>query len=260
MNAKTICTMLAALLPLGLAAAQAEAQTAPDTLKACYVNGSGTVYRTGTSSAPGGCTKNSHIPFRWIDGAGAVRNGEPAGGDLGGTWPAPGVVKIQGRAVSNAAPVDGQVLGWNGAQSRWEPRNAPAGNSGGVAVVTATGFGLNPASWLNFIGPTAAVTVTGGEILSVTSQKVLGSVAAGGGVGLKLDICYRSAGGSIVNAGQWLENLRVPSGTRIVFTLNAALTLPAGVYDVGMCGLSTSFTSWNDNVAGRTTVLILPAT
>jgi hypothetical protein len=29
-------------------------------------------------------------------------------------------------------------------------------------------------------------------------------------------------------------------------------------HDVGMCGFSSNFTSWNDNDRGRTTALILP--
>jgi hypothetical protein len=39
------------------------------------------------------------------------------------------VVRMQGRNVSNAAPTDGQVLGWNAANSRWEPVNAGGGAS-----------------------------------------------------------------------------------------------------------------------------------
>lgn len=53
-----------------------------------------------------------------------VNVGEGAGGDLGGTFPNPKVVKLQGRSVADKAPTAGQVLTWTGAQ--WEPRDVGA--------------------------------------------------------------------------------------------------------------------------------------
>jgi len=44
-----------------------------------------------------------------------------AGGDLGGTYPAPIVSGLFGRPLSNASPAVGQVLRWNG--TAWEPAN-----------------------------------------------------------------------------------------------------------------------------------------
>jgi F5/8 type C domain len=50
------------------------------------------------------------------------RLGNPSvGGDLTGTALAATVVKIQGRAVSNAAPANGDVLVWDQTTLRWEP-------------------------------------------------------------------------------------------------------------------------------------------
>lgn len=51
----------------------------------------------------------------------------PASGDLGGTYPGPSVVAIQGEPVSSTAPSAGDVLAYDGAQ--WTP-TAPA--SGGL--------------------------------------------------------------------------------------------------------------------------------
>jgi len=39
-----------------------------------------------------------------------------ASGDLGGTYPAPSVVKLQGFSVAAAAPITGQSLGWTGSE------------------------------------------------------------------------------------------------------------------------------------------------
>lgn len=51
----------------------------------------------------------------------AVKVDDGAGGDLGGTYPDPVVLKLQGRPVSSDAPADGQVLAWDAGTDAWVP-------------------------------------------------------------------------------------------------------------------------------------------
>lgn len=65
----------------------------------------------------------------WID----IRVGEnPAGGDLGGVYPSPTVLRLQGRAVSASAPNSGQALVWNGSQ--WIPSGISGGGGGSIST------------------------------------------------------------------------------------------------------------------------------
>ncbi len=61
-----------------------------------------------------------------------ITNSTVASGDLTGTYPAPAVARLQGRAVSATAPATDQVLKWNG--TAWTPAA-----DGGSAEVTTNG-------------------------------------------------------------------------------------------------------------------------
>jgi uncharacterized protein YdbL (DUF1318 family) len=51
-------------------------------------------------------------------------------GDVTGTLATTTVAGIQGRAVSSAAPADGQVLAWSAAANRWQPATGTTGTGG----------------------------------------------------------------------------------------------------------------------------------
>lgn len=175
--------LLIALAVSGLAlpaTAAAQSSSTPEIFYACYVPGSGVVYRIKGPGLPQQCSgKGSapHVEFSWTEGVAAhdhgalngltdddhkqyllvdaatrslvagldaagykitglaaataageavryeqaVKNSDAAGGDLSGTFPDPVVAKLQGSAVSTAAPTDGQVLTWDGTSEAWTP-------------------------------------------------------------------------------------------------------------------------------------------
>jgi hypothetical protein len=118
--------LLLLLLPLlapPLRPAEARAQ-ASETLHACFVPGSGTVYRIAAPGLPAECLASEHVRFSWSTLG-------TAGGDLSGSFPNPTVARLQGRPVAGTAPAEGQVLRFDG--TAWAPA-APPGGGGGVTA------------------------------------------------------------------------------------------------------------------------------
>lgn len=88
------------------------------------VNGTITTtgFRMSTGAAAGRVlTSDATGNASWqVAGTGGPPSG-PATGDLGGTYPAPTVVGLQGRGLLSTAPTSGQVIAYNGAS--WAPAN-----------------------------------------------------------------------------------------------------------------------------------------
>ena len=126
-----------------------------------------------------------------------------ASGDLSGSYPAPTVAKIQGRAVSVTAPADGQVLRYDNGASSWVPVNFGIDDLktsiGGSQFISASCTSAQTLIW-------SAVTDT----FSCTNIGISGSQVSGNIAGLAANVTGTVA---IANGGTGALNALLPSQT-----------------------------------------------
>jgi hypothetical protein len=242
--------ILASAAPL---AAQEVASQAV-TIHACYVQGSGSVYRIKQPGLPTECGRTGqklHIEFSWTEtgggGAGpAGPQGEagPAGpkGDAGPAGP-------QGEAGPAGPQGEAGPAGPQGEAGPAGPKG-DAGTGASAILNTATFMGPVPAIPGNstlfiFVGPTVEIATTAAHPRVTGSASaplglVPGSPLQGGDVGL----CHQpSGGGALTNFFYPLFSVHHFTTTRQTYAVSASVVLPPGTYRVGMCirngGLNT---------------------
>ena len=130
------------------------------------------------------------------------------------------------------------------------------GPSGIVTQVSVSGLGANPTGTLQFLAPTATVTITAAnQRVHITSSKYMGSTV--GALDLDLWICTRLGANALVQQGGGVLDGRVPANTRVSWTLSHVQAgLANGTYTVGLCGLSSNAASWNSNEWGYTSAIV----
>lgn len=147
-----------------------------------------------------------------------------AGGDLSGTYPNPTVDGLQGRPVSNATPVNGQVLQYDGIN--WVPGSIPSGGSGGGGVVYFLNFNTTADAPLTNITQTPNASKELGIISETTGTSYTSAILPTANYTL---------------LASFVTDLNTPSST----------TIPAGLWDFNIYAESTT-----SNVANQTSFQI----
>jgi hypothetical protein len=129
----------------------------------------------------------------------------------------------------------------------------PQGSPASMAMYRASGFGQEPQLTTDFIGPTLIVTIAGGQKIHLVADKAFGTMQAGGAHDLNLAACSKSTapGASIASDGDGIWGLTMAPGMRSMFGINWVFEgLPAGTYEIGMCGQSSEPESWDSDEYG----------
>lgn len=166
--------------------------------------------------------------------------GPPTGaatGDLSGTYPAPVVDGIQGRAVVATAPTDGQVYAWNNGASQWEPitiSGAPSGPATGDLSGTYPGPTVDALQGVAL----SAAAPAGGDVLQYNSGTLEWEPAAFSSGTTSLFVYEEGgvAGGNVYTTWSALYTAAsAVAGVKIVRVSDASGVpeISAGAYDFG---------------------------
>lgn len=152
----------------------------------CGGGGSGGAVSSVFSRSGAVTAQSGDYSFGLISGTVASGQLPAAGGDLSGTLTTATVKAIQGQAVSNTPPSNGQSLVWNAAVSAWLPTTV-AGGGGGVTMAYQLGdlAALRASSTVMSIGagcaPSAPCNVRFGyQVYSITNS-ASATISAGSG-------------------------------------------------------------------------------
>lgn len=122
----------------------------------------------------------------------------------------------------------------------------------------ATGGGSLPTTTLDFISPTATVTITStSQKVHWVATKALGSTSVSGAANLNIYAGYKLTTGTVTAVGGGILGLRCASNTRQTYTISGYVTgLTPGTYVFGMLGNSSDTANWNSHEFGYVTILV----
>jgi hypothetical protein len=132
-----------------------------------------------------------------------------------------------------------------------EAKRTPLTNS------PASGVGGNPTASDAFLGATASVTLATSRPVFMVASKAFGSST--GGTVLTIWPCYQlQPSGAIQKGGLGISGLTAAASQRHDYSISYVFPpLPAGTYTIGMCGSSSSASSWDSNDAGYVSAIVL---